>query len=60
LPVWTGVAVNEFLKVIGNGVALDIAAGLNFACDFLRDVPRPVLKGVEGDNANRIVELAPT
>ncbi len=34
LLVWTGVAVNEFMKVIGNGVALDIAAGLNFFITF--------------------------
>ena len=30
LPDCTGVALNEFVEVLGNGDAIDIAASLNF------------------------------
>ena len=51
-------AGNEVLDMLGDGGAFDIAAGLNFEGDIFRDVLRPVLKRIEGDDADRVVELA--
>ena len=57
LPGRTGVAGNEVMNMLGDGNALDIAAGLDFGCDIFRDVLRPMLKRIEGYNADRVVEL---
>ena len=54
----TGVARDEISDMLGDGNAFDVAAGLNFEGDIFRDVLRPMLKRIEGDNADRIVELA--
>ena len=43
--------------MLGHALSFDIAAGPNFAGDNLGDVFRPVLKRVEGNDADRIVEL---
>src|SRR5258708_39902884 len=43
--------------MLGDGGAFDLAAGLNFEGDIFRDVLRPMLKRIEGDNADRVVEL---
>ena len=51
------ITLHELLKVIGQTFPLDIAAGLNFAGDVRGDVFGPVLKGVEGNHADGIVEL---
>src|SRR6202022_1798583 len=39
------------------GNPLDIAAGLDFGSDIFRDVLRPMLKRIEGYNADRVIEL---
>src|ERR1700693_5524427 len=44
--------------MLGDGNALDIAAGLNFEGDIFCDVLRPMLTRIEGDNAERVVELS--
>jgi hypothetical protein len=44
--------------MLGDGNAFDIAAGLNLEGDIFRDVLRSMLKRIEGDNADRVVELA--
>ena len=38
-------------------MTIDIAAALNFEGDISGDVLRPMLKRVEGDDADRVVEL---
>ena len=58
LPVRTGVTGDEVSDVLGDGGAFHVAAGLNFGGDLFRDIIRPMLKRVEGDNADRVVELA--
>src|ERR1700726_610525 len=57
LPGRTGVAGNEVMNMLGDGNAFDIAAGLDFGSDIFRDVLRPMFKRIEGDNADRVVEL---
>src|ERR1700692_1378720 len=54
----TGVGVNEVPNMLGDCDAFDIAAGLDFGRDIYRDVIRPMLKCIEGYNADRVVELA--
>ena len=44
--------------MLGDVCPLYVAAGLNFGGDLFRDIIRPMLKRVEGDNADRVVELA--
>lgn len=51
------VKLNKFLEMLGQVVAFDITADLNFAGDVCRDIPRPMLKGIEGDDARWIVKL---
>ena len=58
LTIGASVARGEVSDVLGDGGACDIAAGLNFERDVFRDVLRPMLKRVEGDNADRVVELS--
>jgi hypothetical protein len=50
-------ARNEVAQMIRNGRAFDIAAGLNFSGDPVGDIVRPMLKRIEGDNADWVVEL---
>ena len=57
LPVPTGMARNEVAQMIRDLCAFDIAAGLDFSRDLVRDIIRPMLKRIEGDNAHRVVEL---
>jgi hypothetical protein len=38
--------------------AIDIAPGLNFCRDISRNIVRPMLKRIEGDNSDRVIELA--
>jgi hypothetical protein len=45
--------------MLGDGGAIDVAAALNFGGDTFRNVLRPMPKRVEGDNADRVVELPP-
>src|SRR5436190_10317386 len=52
------VALDEVADMFGQFVALDVEPGLNFRRDILRNVFRPVLEGIECDNAKRLVELA--
>jgi hypothetical protein len=40
-----------------NIVTFDIAATLDFEGDIFRDVLRPALGGVEGDDPDRVAEL---
>jgi hypothetical protein len=54
----TGVGVNEVPDMLRDRDAFDIAAGLDFGRDIYRDVIRPMLKCVEGNNADRVVKLA--
>ena len=56
LAIRTRAACNEVLYMLGDGGAIDVAAGLNFGGDIFRNGLR--LKRVEGDNADRIVELS--
>ena len=58
LTIGANVARDEVSDVLGDGCACDSAAGLNFKRDIFRDVLRPMLKRVEGDNADRVVELS--
>ena len=58
LAIRSPVTLHEILEVVGDTVAGDIAAGLYFAGDLFRKVFGPMLEGVEGDNPDRIVELA--
>jgi hypothetical protein len=44
---------NEVLDMLGHGGPFAIAPGLNFEGDIFRDVLRPVLKRIEGDDARR-------
>jgi hypothetical protein len=57
LAIRTRAACNEVLDMLGDGGAIDVAAGLNFGGDIFRYVLRPMLQRVEGDNADRVVEL---
>ena len=52
------VALHEILEVVGDTVAGDITASLDFGSDLFRKVFGPMLQGVEGDNPDRIAELA--
>ena len=54
----TSVAVHKVADVLGHGDALDIATNLDFGGNRFRNVVRPMLKRVERDNADRIIELA--
>jgi len=54
----TDEAGNEVPDVLRHGGAFDIAAGLNFDGDIFRDVLGPMLKRIEGDDPDRIIELA--
>jgi hypothetical protein len=58
LTIGASVARDKVPDVLGDGGACDIAAGLNFERDIFRDVLRPMLKRVEGDNADRVDELS--
>jgi hypothetical protein len=51
-------AGDEVSDVFGDTDAFDVAAGLNFETDLFRDILRPMLKRIEGDNADRVVELS--
>jgi len=52
------VAYNKVADVFGYWYAIDIAAGLNFFGHLVGNILDPVLKCVEGHDANRSVELA--
>jgi hypothetical protein len=58
LMIRTGVARDEVADMLGDSNAFDIAAGLNFEGDIFCDILRPMLKRIEGDNAERVVELS--
>jgi hypothetical protein len=51
-------AGDEVSDVFGDTNAFDVAAGLNLETDVFRDILRPMLKRIEGDNADRVVELS--
>jgi hypothetical protein len=51
------VAIDKVAKRFRNVVTIDIATRPDFEGDIFRDGLRPMLKGVEGDDADRIVEL---
>ena len=53
-----GVACNKVPDVFGYWHAIDIAAGLNIFGYLVGNILDPVLKCVEGHDANRSVELA--
>jgi hypothetical protein len=53
-----GVACNKVPDVFGYWYAIDIAAGLNIFGDLVGNILDPVLKCVEGHDANGGVELA--
>jgi hypothetical protein len=57
LAMRTGVAVDKVAERFRNVFALDIATGLDFERDLFGNVPRPVLKGVESNDTDRVVEL---
>jgi hypothetical protein len=44
--------------MLGHTDTVDIASGLDFGGNRLRNVVRPMLKCVEGDNADGVIELA--
>ena len=52
------VAVDEVADMLGHGVTFDITSGLDFGGNRFRNVVRPMLKCVEGDNADWIIKLA--
>jgi hypothetical protein len=58
LAILSPVALHEILEVVGDIVARDIAASLDFGGDLFRKVFGPMLQGVEGDNPDGIAELA--
>src|ERR1700730_16952347 len=43
--------------MLGDGSTFNVAMGLDFDRDIFRYVVRPMLKRVEGNNADRVVEL---
>src|ERR1700736_3575201 len=57
-PVKAGVACNKVPDVFGYWYAIDIAAGFNIFGYLVGNILDPVLKCVEGHDANRSVELA--
>jgi hypothetical protein len=58
LTIRTGVARDEVSDMLGDGSAIDVASGLNFEGDIFCNVLRPMLKRVEGDDAERVVKLS--
>src|SRR5271169_5791766 len=52
------VAVHEVANMLWHGCAFDIASGLDFGGNRFRNVVRPMLKCVEGDNTDWIIKLA--
>ena len=58
LTIGTGVAIDKVSKRFRNIVTIDIAEALDFEGDIFRDVTRPMLKRVEGDDPDRVVELS--
>ena len=44
--------------MFGDTIALGVAASLDFECDVLRNIFRPMLRGVERNDADRVTELA--
>jgi hypothetical protein len=52
------VAVHEVADMLGHEDPFDIASGLDFGGNRFRNVVRPMLKCVEGDNADWIIKLA--
>src|SRR5579863_5684618 len=52
------VAVHEVADMLGHGNTVDIASGLDFGGNRFRNVDRPMLKCVEGDNADWVIKLA--
>src|SRR5882757_543933 len=50
--------VDEVPEKLRDGSSLHVATGLDFRCDFVRHVVRPMLKGVECDHPDRVVKLA--
>src|ERR1700732_1730210 len=57
-PSQAGVACNKVPDVFGYWYAIDIAAGFNIFGYLVGNILDPVLKCVEGHDANRSVELA--
>jgi hypothetical protein len=53
----SGVAGNEVPNMLRNGSAFDVASSLIFEGVIFRDVIRPMLKRVEGDNADWVAVL---
>jgi len=43
--------------MLRHGLARNVAPGLNFLSDVFRNIVCPVLQSVEGNDANRIIEL---
>ena len=52
------VAVHEVADMLGHKDTFDVASGLNFDSNRLRNVIRPMFECVEGDNADWIIKLA--
>jgi hypothetical protein len=50
-------APHKIPDVLRYGLAVDIASHLNFGGNLRRDVACPMLERIEGDDADRIVEL---
>ena len=57
LPGRTREVAHEVLYMLGYCKTFDVAASLDFERYTVRDIFRPMLKCVEGYNADRIVEL---
>jgi len=43
--------------MLGHGLARNVAPGLNFLSDVFGNVVCPMLQSIEGNYANRIIEL---
>lgn len=57
LPGWAGVVLDEVLDLLGDRLAREVASFLNLFGDLPRNVIGPMLMGVEGHHANRVIEL---
>jgi hypothetical protein len=58
LACWPGTRINKISEMLGHGLARNVAPRLNLLSDIFRNVVCPMLQGIEGYNANRIIELS--
>jgi hypothetical protein len=53
----SAIGINKVSDMLGHRLARNVAPGLNFLSDVFGNVVCPMLQGIEGYDASRIIEL---